>query len=357
MRFTISAAQSSAVVVPSGTRVSDENLTLIWETTEDVQIAPGDTYVDTTAICQTVGEIGNGWTAGQITQLVDIFPYYQSCQNITESDGGSEQANDAEFYTALRESEDAYPSAGAVGAYVYWAKSASTDIKDVMAIQPIETMQKTVTVYDHHAFIGGSDLQEDTLVVKSGGTTLGKDTDYSIDYTDGLLTIELLSAGSAYIAASLDVTVENILAGRVWIFGLMNDGTIPGAQMKARILAACSADEVRPLTDWVFVKDPTLVTYNIEFTYYMSRDSDVSASDMAAAVNAAVEEFKSWQAGKLGRDINPSKLLSLLMATGVKRVELTSPTFTVLADGKDNRAPALAQVGTVTITNGGYEDE
>ncbi len=75
-----------------------------------------------------------------------------------------------------------------------------------------------------------------------------------------------------------------------------------------------------------------------------------------------------WQHGKLGRDINPSKLISLLMQTGVKRVDLTSPAFVHLQDGNQTlnadmsydpaeAVPQVARVMTVKIQNGGYEDE
>jgi hypothetical protein len=45
------------------------------------------------------------------------------------------------------------------------------------------------------------------------------------------------------------------------------------------------------------------------------------------------------------------------MQTGVKRVMLISPVFKTLADGSDGSAPELAVCGTVTATNGGFEDE
>ena len=88
----------------------------------------------------------------------------------------------------------------------------------------------------------------------------------------------------------------------------------------------------------------------------------------AAAVQAAVDKYIAWQCGKLGRDINPSKLISLLMQTGVKRVDLTSPVFTHLQDGNQTlnadmsydpaeAVPQVARVMHVTIHNGGYEDE
>ena len=86
-------------------------------------------------------------------------------------------------------------------------------------------------------------------------------------------------------------------------------------------------------------------------------DAGKSPAEITAAVEKAVQEYIDWQHGKLGRDVNPSKLWQLLMATGIKRAVITAPTFTALSDGSDGSAPEIAAVGTVTITNGGYEDE
>ena len=161
-----------------------------------------------------------------------------------------------------------------------------------------------------------------------------------------------------------DVLVNSPSAGTVNIYALMNDGTPAGTEIKAAILAACSADEVRPLTDHVVVDDPDIVTYNISLTYYLSRDAGDSVAATQETVENAVAEYVAWQCGKLGRDINPSKLIQLIMETGVKRVVLNTPTYTALRDGNADEGdpaeyfiPQLAQVGTITLTNGGYEDE
>ena len=76
-------------------------------------------------------------------------------------------------------------------------------------------------------------------------------------------------------------------------------------------------------------------------------------SDSAAAANvaAAVAAYKEWQAGKMGRDIDPSELIYRIKQTGVKRVEVRSPVFTVVADN------AVAQCGETAIVNGGAESE
>lgn len=155
----------------------------------------------------------------------------------------------------------------------------------------------------------------------------------------------------------VDVVANSPTPGVVKIYVLMDGGKLAGAQMKSDVLAACSEGEKRPLTDQVFVEDAEVVPYNINFTYYLQTGCAKSAADVAEAVNEAVEKYKAWQCAKLGRDIKPDELREYLYHTGIKRIELTSPTFTALRDGKDNTVPQVAAIGAVTITNGGYEDE
>jgi phage-related baseplate assembly protein len=60
-----------------------------------------------------------------------------------------------------------------------------------------------------------------------------------------------------------------------------------------------------------------------------------------------------WQKSKIGRDINPSRLIADVMAVpGVKRVNITSPVFTELT------ATQVAQENsTISAVLGGSEDE
>jgi phage-related baseplate assembly protein len=143
------------------------------------------------------------------------------------------------------------------------------------------------------------------------------------------------------------------------LYLLMKQGTTAGEEMKAAVVAACSADKARPLTDLVQAKDPDEVRYDVEFTYYMPEQSGTGASgaEIAEKVRLAVEEYTAWQSAKLGRDINPDKLREYLYQTGIKRLELTAPEFRALDDGRTGGVPQVARAGAVTIRNGGYEHE
>jgi len=98
-------------------------------------------------------------------------------------------------------------------------------------------------------------------------------------------------------------------------------------------------------------------SYNVRLTFYTQEGAAISGEALETAVREKVEQYTAWQCAKLGRDIKPSRLISMLMETGIKRVELTEPVFTPLRDGSDKTVPQLARLGTASITNGGYEDE
>lgn len=136
MRFSISQPQEAAILIPAGTRVTDTGSTLVWSTAEDHYIPAGELFVEAEVVCQTPGTAGNGYAAGQISKLVDVYAYYSECTNIRESDGGSDIPTDEEYYKLMRASMDAYSCAGARGAYIYWAMQVSTEIADVIANSP-----------------------------------------------------------------------------------------------------------------------------------------------------------------------------------------------------------------------------
>lgn len=295
MRFSVSMPLETAVLIPAGTRVTDQNQSLYWATEADAWIPAGAEYLDVEVRCSTPGKAGNGWAAGQINTLVDIYDYYSTCVNTKESDGGADTMTDEELYQAMRLSMDALSTAGSSGSYIYHAKKVSTEIADVAVSSPSP--------------------------------------------------------------------------GEVRIFALMKDGEIAGETMKEEILAACNADDVRPLTDHVEMADPERVEYNIDLTYYLPANSVSGSEEVEKTVQQQIQEYIKWQGGKLGRDINPSKLIGMLMSTGIKRVDVREPIFTRLRDGstplegvsnpEEYTVPQVAviQAGHISLINGGAEDE
>lgn len=276
LRFTLSIPLEVATIVPAGTRVTVDG-EIIFQTLQALTIPAGDLFGDVEAECQTAGEIGNGFVPGQITQLIDIFPYFGSVENVSESDGGADEESDAAFYERMRESVETFSTAGPLGAYEYYAKSASALIVDVKAASPEP--------------------------------------------------------------GEVDVRV------------LLSGGQLPGEEILKEVLDILNADKVRPLTDHVTVAAPETVPYDIDFTYWTQEGGAIGDDKVAENIAAAVRTFKEWQGAKMGRDVNPSYLISLLMQAGAKRVKVRSPVDTVVPDN------AVAVIGETAVVNGGAENE
>lgn len=135
MRFYISAPQVSAVVIPKGTRVTADGK-VYFTTEETAYINIGETCTDVSARCETAGKIGNGFTKGQIKTLVDVFRFYEKCENITVSEGGADGETDEALYDRMRYAMTNASTAGAEQTYISYAKAASPLIADVNAYAP-----------------------------------------------------------------------------------------------------------------------------------------------------------------------------------------------------------------------------
>lgn len=121
----------------------------------------GENYAEVSAVCTEAGTAGNGFTPGQVNKLVsDEFLYFKEVSNITETAGGSEVETDAAFYNRLRESEEAYTTAGPKGSYIYHAKSVSSQISDVSAESP------KPGVADIRIMLYGGELPGEELIQK-----------------------------------------------------------------------------------------------------------------------------------------------------------------------------------------------
>lgn len=135
VRFALSAPQTFAVLIPKGTRVSPDGVTM-FATTAAVTVAAGNTSVDVTAACETDGEIGNGYVPGQIGRMVDPVPCVAGASNTSVALGGSDVESDDSLRERIHLAPESFSVAGSEGAYIYWAKTAHQDIADVSVVAP-----------------------------------------------------------------------------------------------------------------------------------------------------------------------------------------------------------------------------
>lgn len=373
MRFYLSEARPSGVIVPKGTRLSagagvvdGREVEIVFATEEELIIPKGSMYGDVSAACTMTGVVGNGFAPGSITALVDVFGYYDRCENLTESEGGAETETDAEFYEQMRQSMEGYSTAGPEGAYEYWAKAVNPAITDVKAVSETEQIRKTLQVYTPktasvtegnaavaYAFFGGEQILTGTIRVYLPGTDVQavNGTDCSITYDDGLVVIGIYAGGTLEGTETIEVDYQRERAGRVHVSVLLEDGELPGAELLGEVSYALDASTIRPLTDVVTVAAPDVIRFDVDLTYYIPTDGTVSAADMEAAVQEAVDGYIAWQSAKMGRDINPSELIHRVMKTGVKRVQVLAPMHSVVSRTE------VALLGNRNVVNGGREDE
>lgn len=282
LRFSLSAAQVTNTVIPTGTRVTPDGK--IYFATEDVLIIPaGSLYGDTTAVGLEAGSLYNGFAPGQINKLVDPVPYVTGVANTTTSAGGSDTEPDDDgvnvwsgYRERIRQSPAKMSTAGPEDAYIYWAKTADQNISDISVTSPVP--------------------------------------------------------------------------GQIKITVLMAGGQIPSQEILDRVLEKCSSKKVRPLTDQVIAEAPGTVTYDIELSYYISRDRAAEVNSIRAAIEnsgGAVNRYKIWQSGKLGQAINPDSLKQLILNAGAFRVDISNPVYTALDTDQ------VAVPGEITLNYGG----
>ena len=131
LRFTISATQTHTLPIPKGTRAAVGEI--VFETDETAFVPEGQLYADVHARCSLPGYIGNDFLPGQINTMVDIFSFLESISNITKSEGGADEESNEAFYERINKGFESYTNAGSMGAYEYFALSASTLIRDAKA--------------------------------------------------------------------------------------------------------------------------------------------------------------------------------------------------------------------------------
>jgi len=297
VRFTF--AVSAAQTVGAGIRVTDgTNLWAVTATTSAIGF-----FVDALVACTVPGSQTNHVAPGQIAELVDVsaLPGCSGVSNTTETISGRDLESTEDFRTRLRSVPESKSTCGPRGAYEALALAASASVADVVAL-------------------GADDASEMVGVAPAPGE------------------VHL-------------IVIEGTRDANGVLTGVVPD---PSGGLLTAVSTACSAEDVRPLTDHVLVKAPQWVDFDLYCTYYIARSRSASALDIQAAVEAAFAAYELWQQSSIGRDINPSELTTMIVNAGAKRVQFSAGhplTFTVLARDQ------AARLGYPSLTYGGVEDD
>lgn len=128
-------------------------------------------------------------------------------------------------------------------------------------------------------------------------------------------------------ASIIDVAVLSPAPGVVEIYPLTLAGA-PTQELFDAVLAACSADEVRPLSDQVLALAPVQTDYSIELTVdtYIWPDQELMQQQVTASVAALATSLQL----KLGQDVTQSRIIAAATVDGVYKVTVTSPAADVI---------------------------
>ena len=156
-----------------------------------------------------------------------------------------------------------------------------------------------------------------------------------------------LTANPLLIDVNVDIVPNT--PGTVIIYPLMEDGSVTPTLILDQVDAICNSDDVRPLTDTVFVTAPTQVTYTLDIGLTIFEDAD--PTDVQSAAQAAVEAYVLQQRQSMGRDIMEDQIISACMVDGVYDVDLGA--FTDLIIDSNEYGFCTSVTVTVTGTNEG----
>jgi len=269
LQFTLAQVLSVPFTIAAGTLVGTSDGQFQFATGTGATIPAGATTATVNATCTTPGSGANGYAADQVNVLLSPDALVQSVTNAGPSAGGTDAETDDRLRERIQAAPNSFSSAGPAAAYRFFALSASPEIVDVQV------------------------------------TSLNP----------GEVDVYILTGPVTQPAAP------------------PNSAAIASAALRTQVWNALSADEVRPLTDTVYIWAVTEVDYQIQANIEVYSDAD--PTQVLAAANAAAQQWAAGLAARVQRDIVPEQLEAVLGALpGVYRCQVNSPVYTPLQPGQ-----------------------
>jgi phage-related baseplate assembly protein len=271
IQFTLTGALSVPLTIPASTQVGTADGQFQFQLTGPLTIPAGATTGVVTAICVTkgIGAAANGYLPGSVNVLLNPNALIASVANLSTTSAGSDPETDDHLRARVQLASNTFSTAGPTRQYRALALGVSPLIIDAQVTSP---QPGTVNVY----ILTGPINNQPIAAPNSAGIASG-----------GLI---------------------------------------------AEVLAALSADTVRPLTDTVNVFAVTEVDYVMTATVELYSDANPTA--VQAAVNQAAVLFANNLASRVQRDIVPEEIIAALSVAGVYRVTVSAPSYTQLTAGQ-----------------------
>lgn len=182
-------------------------------------------------------------------------------------------------------------------------------------------------------------LRENIFLFPSTYSTAGPNTAY--EYFVKSYSTEIISVN----------IVQNNVTAEVDIYIMLADGKVPDEQYCKAVVDYLVGLECTPADDKIYVKAPEVVRYRITGKYYIAKSNRENETLIKESVLEAASYFVSECYSNIGNDIIPDKLIELTRIAGAKRLELTAPNFTQIADTQ------IAICDGIELSYGGLEDD
>jgi phage-related baseplate assembly protein len=277
LQFNLANPLGISYTIPAGTLVGTSDGQFIFATDEALVLPAGAMSGTVQAACTVAGDSANGYLAGQINTALNPSALIAGVTNTTVSANGAAPETDDHLRARIQAAPNQFSVAGPGGAYRFFALSCDPSIADVQVVSP----------------------------------------------APGQVNVYLLVGPPA---------VQPALSP--------NTAAAANSALIAKVTAALSADNVRPLTDTVNVMPVSEVDYQIKATVTLYADAD-PVTTMGAVNNAAVS-FALALASRIQRDIVPSQIVEALSLPGVYQVELASPGYVQLQAGQWANCTAIS---------------
>jgi len=216
----------------------------------------------------------------------------------------------------------------------------------------VDVIALAAAVVNVEASEGGSDVEDDESLRNRARMAPGQFSTAGarLSYTYWALTAHG-NVADVSISGPEDRGGERL--GEVDIIVMLKGGAIPevdGPELKA-VADTLNDEKIRPLTDKVNVLPVNTHDIDYSLTWFITTEQAIQFKIIEERVNAAVAEYEAWQIDRIGRDVNPDRLVQLCLAAGAKRVEFDGLVFTELG------RTTVARFNSREVAFGGVEND
>ena len=208
----------------------------------------------------------------------------------------------------------------------------------------VDPLPYVIAVMNITETAGGADIEDDYSYAER--IRLAPER-FSVAGPEGAYKYWALTASQDII----DVEITSPSPGRTHITILLRNGQLPTTEHIEKVIEICSADDKRPLTDYLTASEPEIIEYSPVVKYWLSRSNETVANSLILEIEKAFNNYLVWQKSKLGRDINPAVLIANLRDKGAYKITVEGLNYTVLEKTQ------IAKDVNPTITFMGLIDE